>query len=190
MHCHLTEALKNQPQILTNITCSLLYAWGGAEISSVRKLVSWFSLLQLATAMCWSENVPEKFSCFEMVANLGCRHRLVFHGRGIVGLLLLLQLSSLSVYSQPVKVISMQMYELYGLRLFWFAWNQSTPDPETNLAGWRTFDYRYYGNYGFTRHDDPCYGKQWRGLVCAQQRVNDTYYTAQIIGIVLQDVNI
>ncbi|KAG0603306.1 hypothetical protein M758_10G083100 [Ceratodon purpureus] len=113
-----------------------------------------------------------------------------FLGRGIVGLLLLLQLFSHSVYSQPVKVISMQTYELYGLRLFWFAWNQSTPDPETNLAGWRTFDYRYYGNYGFTQNDDPCYGKQWRGLVCAQQRVNDTYYTAQIIGIVLQDVNI
>lgn len=72
---------------------------------------------------------------------------------------------------------------VYALRMFWFAWNQSTPDTETNLAGWKTFDYRYYANYGFVNDTDPCYGQQWRGLVCARQKINETASNAQIIGL-------
>ena len=79
-----------------------------------------------------------KLEALLLIAEAGCRQAADiemgepnFLGRGIVGLLVLLQLFSHSVYSQPVKVISMQMYECKIASLmkgchFFFQMNAST----------------------------------------------------------------
>ena len=87
-----------------------------------------------------------------------------------------------------------------ALQSLWDAWNTSTPDPESNLAGWRTFEVNGSVTYqGFPNGDDPCYGRPWLGLVCArrlsdeldlnntntdiQYNATDVYAKAVIIGL-------
>ena len=46
-----------------------------------------------------------------------------------------------------------------ALQSIWKAWNESTPDLEINLAGWKS------GSDAF-----PCFSDSWQGVLCWDQQ--------------------
>lgn len=81
-------------------------------------------------------------------------------------------------------------------------WNVSTPDVESNLAGWSTFDpsdptllnisTTLTPVQAWTNNDtnylsaDPCYYHPWKGLLCYmkyREGSNDTFWDAAIVGL-------
>jgi hypothetical protein len=99
----------------------------------------------------------------------------------LLALLMLLSINLRSTEAQCSYYLSVPS-EVEALQTILGAWNKSTPDMVTNLAGWSS------------SHRHPCYGSQsWRGVICsyyADSITDPCNYTINIVVIHLTAASI